>query len=76
MEKTVTPSLKKQGYLAFAVDIESASNPYGEGTGYVLTVIAKSIKEARKKANESWRQRHPFSDGKAFKIRKDQDVVL
>ncbi len=64
--------------LAFFVDIESRSDPYGYGPGLVVTVLAHSRAEAKKKANAFWKSKFPLGDGRAYNTRlaKDTEVIL
>ena len=65
----------------FDVDMESATDPYGEGVGFTIIVIAKNAKHARIKANKYWKTKHPwnkthaYDDFRAFKIKQNNDVV-
>ena len=44
----------------FDVEMEDPRDPYGQGTGFILTVIAKNKKQAKSKASLNWKQ-HPYN---------------
>ena len=65
----------------YSVDMEWPTDPYGEGVGYVVQVLARSAKEARQKAVKAW-PGHPYNKGgaynsmKPFKVCKSKLTVL
>lgn len=65
----------------YSVDMESSTDPYGTGIGFVIQVLAKSTAEAREKAVKAW-PTHPYNrEGwytryKPFKVTPSKLVVI
>lgn len=65
----------------YDVDMEDPTDPYGEGIGFTIVVRAKSVEEARKKANKAWpthcmNQPPSWSYFKAYRVCPNQNIVL
>ena len=64
----------------YDVDMEDPVDPYGDGVGFTVSVVAKNRREALFKVRQQWKDHeynheHWYDDFKPFKIRLNKNII-